>query len=240
MELFHRILGTGKPLFILHGVYGTSDNLYTIGKQLSEKYQVILVDQRNHGQSPHSHDWNYKLMSSDLNKLFIELNVSKAIVIGHSMGGKTAMQFAYDYPEKVSDLVVVDIGPKYYKPHHEEIIAGLKSIDIAALKSRGEADEKLSETLDDFGVRQFLLKNLARNKDGSYKWMMNLKVISDNIEEVGKELPNEIKNEDLSGIEKRFPKYHLETIADAGHWVHAEQPEAFFEVLSKYLTDNND
>jgi esterase len=256
MELFHRILGSGSPIFILHGVYGTSDNWFTIGKQLAEKYQVILVDQRNHGQSPHSADWNYSLMASDLNELLIKLNMEKATIIGHSMGGKAAMQFAFDYPEKVSDLIIVDISPKYYTPHHNEIIAGLKSLDLASLKSRGDADTKLAETLDDLGVRQFLLKNLARNKDGSFRWMMNLEVISDNIEEVGQGLPDEIiyqnsclfirgaksnyiKDEDLDDIKNRFPKYQLETIDNAGHWVHAEQSKAFYATLLKYLTKNN-
>lgn len=241
-------------MVILHGVFGTSDNWFTVAKHLAENhgYKVYTVDQRNHGQSPHSDEWDYTAMVSDLNEFLDTHHLEQAIIVGHSMGGKVAMEFAGKHSEKVADLVVVDIGPKYYAPHHAKILEGLTSIDLSAIVSRSDADNKLIVYVKEPGVRQFLLKNLGRTKEGNFIWNNNLPVIKAKIEEVGKALPERlmydgrclfisgsnskyITEEDLPGIAQRFPNYRLVTIEGAGHWVHAEKPAEFIETLVNYL-----
>lgn len=259
MKLFYRKIGEGKPLIILHGLFGQSDNWNSIGKQLSELgYAVYLVDVRNHGQSPHSDSWNYQVMSDDVLELINDCGLSKngeVILLGHSMGGKVAMQFAIDHQKLLDKLIIVDIAPKYYQPHHQNIIKGLLSVDLNQLKTRKEADAILSEYIQDIGTKQFLLKNLYRNDDTSeneYSWRFNLEVISSQIETIGESLSegatsntptlfikgsksNYIHNDDLELIQKVFPKSILETIDDAGHWLHAEKPKAFLEAIIKFI-----
>ena len=161
-EILHsKILGTGKPLLILHGFLGMSDNWKTLGAQYAENgFQSHLIDQRNHGKSFHSENFNYDYLSNDLKRYIEHHNLTKVSVIGHSMGGKTAMQFACDHPEMIYKLIVVDIAPKYYPPHHQDIINGLTALPIEKMGTRGEADEELSKYISDIGTSQFLLKNL--------------------------------------------------------------------------------
>ncbi len=249
--LNYKILGEGKPLVILHGLFGSLDNWMTLGKKWSESRKVILVDQRNHGNSFHADEFNYQLMSDDLDMLFTHLKIEKAIILGHSMGGKTAMQFAIEYPEKVDQLIIADIGPKFYPVHHHTIIKAFYSVPVKELKSRNEADDLLSGLIPDFGTRQFLLKNLSREKDG-FSWKMNLDVIAKNIEEVGKGLNQNaqfkkptlfvrgsksdyITNDDLNLIHSIFSDSRLKTIEGAGHWLHAEKPKEFFEALNEFI-----
>lgn len=252
MKLFFRQMGEGQPLIILHGLFGSSDNWLTIGKALSEIYRVYLIDQRNHGQSPHSEEFNYLAMADDL-KQFIEANnISNPIILGHSMGGKTAMQYAVNNPESWDKLVVVDIAPKSYPVHHDSILEGLESLNLKELSSRNEADNSLSEYVPEFGIRQFLLKNLSRDVDG-FKWKINLPVISKNIEIIGEGLngrlgkskpvlfirgenSNYIKETDFTLIDESFPGAQIQTIEKAGHWVHAEQPEHFLSSLKTFLS----
>ena len=252
MKLYYKTVGEGQPLIILHGLFGSSDNWTTIAKSLAEKIKVYLVDLRNHGQSPHEDVFDYAAMSEDLQELFELENISSANILGHSMGGKAAMYFACQNPEKVEKLIVADIGPKAYPPHHQDIIAGFNHVDVETLSNRKEADERLSEIISNLGIRMFLLKNLKRNTDGSFSWKHNLKVIEEKIEEVGKALPNDfhfegqtlfikgeksqyIMDEDLADIQGHFPNYKLEAIPNAGHWVHAEQPKLLLETLEEFL-----
>lgn len=249
--LNYKILGEGEPLVILHGLFGSLDNWMTLGKKWAEERQVILVDQRNHGNSFHAEEFNYSVMADDLAKLLHHLKVNKATILGHSMGGKTAMEFAITHPEKVEKLIVADIGPKYYPVHHHTILKAFYSVPVKELKSRNEADGIVSELIPDFGTRQFLLKNLAREKNG-FSWKMNLDVIANKIEEVGKSLNQNahfnkpalfvrgsksdyILNDDANLIHSVFSNSKLETIDDAGHWVHAEKPDEFFEVVNSFL-----
>ena len=249
--LNHKILGEGEPLVILHGLFGSLDNWMTLGKKWAEDRQVILVDQRNHGNSFHADEFNYQLMAQDLQKLLSHLKITKATILGHSMGGKTAMQFAIQYPEKVEKLIIADIGPKFYPVHHQTILKGFYSVPVNEIKSRNEADDILSEQITEFGIRQFLLKNLARDKNG-FSWKMNLDVIAKNIEEVGKALNQNatfdkptlfvrggnsdyITNDDANMIHSIFTDSKLETIDGAGHWLHAEKPDEFFELINSFL-----
>jgi len=252
MKLFFRELGEGQALIILHGLFGSSDNWLTIGKILSESYKVYLVDQRNHGQSPHSDVFNYSSMAADLEEFISKQQIKNPIIIGHSMGGKTAMQYAVDNPNSWKKLVVVDIAPKAYPVHHDAILSGLEALILSTLSSRNEADKSLTQYIPEFGVRQFLLKNLSRDSEG-FKWKINLPVISENIEIIGEgisgslkesksvlfirgEKSDYIKDSDFTLIKECFPGAVIETISEAGHWVHAEQPENFIETLSIFLS----
>lgn len=254
MKLAYREAGEGKPLIILHGLFGSSDNWLSIAKELESEYKIYLIDQRNHGSSPHSDDFTYEAMAADLAGFIEEHNIEDPIVMGHSMGGKTAMQFALSYPELLRKLIVVDIAPRYYPPHHQTILEGLQSIDIDNLKSRREADEALAKYVKELGVRQFLLKNLGRNSEGGYEWKMNLPVISEKIENVGQAIEEDarfkkpvlfingatsgyIKERDEEMINKLFPQATVRTIEGAGHWVHAEKPEEFTEVVRAFIRD---
>lgn len=254
MKLAYREAGEGKPLIILHGLFGSSDNWLSIAKELEGEYKVYLVDQRNHGSSPHSDDFTYDAMAADLAGFMEEHNIEDPIVMGHSMGGKTAMQFALSYPDLLQKLIVVDIAPRYYKPHHQAILEGLQSIDEENLKSRSEADKALAKHVQELGVRQFLLKNLGRNEQGGYEWKMNLPVISEKIENVGQAIEENtsfekpvlfingatsgyLKERDEEMINKLFPQARIQTIEGAGHWVHAEKPEEFVEVVRSFIKD---
>lgn len=253
MKLNYKKLGEGEPLVILHGLFGMLDNWFTLGKKFTENFTVYLIDLRNHGQSPHNDEWNYKIMSDDLLIFFDEHNIEKASIIGHSMGGKTAMHFAGKYSGRVKKLVVVDIAPRFYPIHHDTILTALLSIDLENLKSRNEADVMLSKYISDFGTKQFLLKNLARkeNDNTKFEWKFNLPVIAKNIHEVGAETTggstaptlfirgeksDYINQSDEAEIKKLYPNSDIVSI-NSGHWVHAEKPEEFYNAVIKFLTN---
>ncbi|RAI95403.1 alpha/beta fold hydrolase [Algoriphagus yeomjeoni] len=251
MQLNFKKLGNGKPLIILHGLFGSADNWFSISKELKDNFTLYLIDQRNHGDSPHDDEWNYEVMVEDLKELMDSEGLEKAFLMGHSMGGKTVMNFALKYPEKVEKLIVADISPRYYAVHHQRILEGLNSLDLETIGSRKEADDQLAEYVPNLGERQFLLKSLGRGADG-FEWKINLPVITKNINEVGKALPDGesfsgptlflagsnssyIQQSDLDDIDAFFPNNEVEFIADAGHWLHAEQPDAVVEEIRRFL-----
>lgn len=255
-EILHsRIIGTGKPLLILHGFLGMSDNWKTLGAKYAENgFQSHLIDQRNHGKSFHSEDFNYDLLSDDLKKYMEYHDLEKAFIIGHSMGGKTAMQFACDYSEITEKLIVADISPKYYPPHHQDIITGLTALDFERISSRGEADKELEKHLSDFGIRQFLLKNLYWVEKGVLGFRFNLPILSTKMEEIGDnisataifegdtlflkgDVSEYVVEADLPEIRRHFPRAKIDTIENAGHWVHAANPKQFFEKSLHFLQD---
>ncbi len=253
MILHSQILGKGKPFVILHGFLGMSDNWKTLGIRWSEAgYEVHLLDQRNHGRSFHSDEFSYKVMAEDLKKYCEEHDLKEIILLGHSMGGKVAMQFAVTYPEMVSKLIITDIGPKAYPPHHQDILKALSQLDFSKIKSRGEAEDILSEYIKDEGTKLFLLKNLYRISKNELGLRINLPVLSEKIEEVGVSLPGNtvFKGDTLflggekSGyiepidellIKKHFPKAKIKTISNAGHWLHAENPDEFYDNVMNFL-----
>lgn len=255
MDLFYRELGTGNfNLVILHGLFGSSDNWMSIARALEKDYKIYLLDQRNHGQSPHSDEFNYKVLSEDLSAFIESKKIDQPVIIGHSMGGKTSMNFAVKYPDRLKALVVVDIAPKDYNVHHDVILDGLKAIPLDNISSRNEADKILTDYVPELGVRQFLLKNLSRKSEGGFTWKLNLKAIADNIEIIGQGMQypgkyneptlfirgrnsNYIKDDDRTLINEIFPKANLITFEDAGHWVHAEKPEDFVRTIRKFLSE---
>lgn len=251
--LYSKIEGSGKPLLILHGFLGMSDNWKTLGVQFaSEGFEVHILDLRNHGRSFQSEEFSYELMVQDIVQYCQEHHLEKINVIGHSMGGKTAMLLAVRYPELVDKLIVADIGPKYYAPHHQDILAGLNAVNFTLKPSRNEVEEILSHYISDFGTRQFLLKNLYWQEPGQLAFRFNLAVFNTKITEIGIPLPADLVFEkptlfirggnsdyildgDIPAIKEQFPRASIETIPNAGHWLHAENPALFYQLSLSYL-----
>ncbi len=251
--LHSKIEGSGKPLIILHGFLGMSDNWKSLGDQFaSDGFQVHLLDLRNHGRSFHSDEFTYELMVEDVYEYCLANNLEKINMIGHSMGGKTAMLFAVTYPERIEKLIVADIGPKFYPQHHQTILQGLNAVDFSKKPSRSEVEEIMSHYITDFGTRQFLLKSLYWLEPGQLDFRFNLAVFNKKIEEIGKPLSENdafskptlfirggksdyILNEDFENLKKHFPNSSIETIPDVGHWLHAENPEMFYEIANSFL-----
>tara|TARA_B100000809_G_C15132174_1_gene528913 strand:- start:1227 stop:1994 length:768 start_codon:yes stop_codon:yes gene_type:complete len=254
MLLHSNILGEGKPFIILHGFLGMGDNWKSLGKRFSEQgYQVHLVDQRNHGKSFHSESFNYSFLAEDLKKYCDFHKLEDFVLLGHSMGGKTAMEYAVNYPEELSKLIIVDIGPKQYPLHHQDILKALSVLDFSIIKTRKKANEVISEYIKNAGVRQFLAKNLYWKQQDELALRINLPVLIENIKEVGKSLSensiydketlflrgansNYIEKIDKFLIKKQFPNSEIKTIENAGHWLHAENPKDFYNEVINFIS----
>lgn len=251
MELYYRELGQGQPIIMLHGIFGSSDNWLTQARLFSTNYKTFALDLRNHGQSPHDDVFDYPAMVADLEEFIEAKGINDPIVMGHSMGGKVAMNFAVAHPEKVQKLIVVDIAPKPYNMENYVVLEGLNAIEIERVTTRQEADEQLARFVDEADVRQFLLKNLQRKPEGGFRWKLNLQAITDNIARIGLPLQfegqyekptlfvrgsrsNYVKDHDFDRIRTIFPAAEFETL-DAGHWVPAERPAEFVELVSAWL-----
>ncbi len=253
MTLHANVFGEGQPFIILHGFLGMGDNWKTLGKKIAEQdFQVHLLDQRNHGRSFHSDIFSYEMMVQDLMTYCNEFNLNDINLLGHSMGGKTAMLFAARYPEMVKKLMIADIAPKYYPPHHQDILDGLSTLDFETLKSRGEVDAALSLYVPDMGVRMFLLKNLYWREKGVLGLRINLRALVKNVSEIGIELPqdlsfngdtlflkgeksNYILEDDKVRIIGQFPKATIKEVSRAGHWLHAENPNDFLTNVLEFV-----
>ncbi len=268
MKLFSRKYGSDGPvLLILHGLYGASDNWVSIARQLEKNYHIYLIDQRNHGHSPHHEKHDFEHMADDLLEFFHDHKIEKAHLIGHSMGGKTAMRFALQNPALIHKLVILDIAPKSYASFsnyaqitndHAAIIDGMLKVNFDNVKSRQDIDKQLSGTLPNKQLRQFLLKNIDRTKAGTYKWRLNLPVIKNSLELIMDgfsglpadalrvsipsifirgEKSGYVMDEDTLIIRKYFKDAEILTIPNAGHWLHAEQPELLIKTLAYFLLD---
>lgn len=253
MNLNYIKSGSGPTLIILHGLFGMLDNWKTIAKSFELSFTVYLVDQRNHGKSPHTTQHSYQLMADDLKEFMQQQNISKTFLLGHSMGGKTAMQFSLNYPEMVEKLIVVDMGIKRYESGHDHVFEAIHAMDLNQVHSRNDAEKMLIEFIDAEGTRQFILKNLTRNADGTYHWKFNPEALTNNFEteilapiKTGRvfdkptlfirgERSPYILNEDWEAIQQLFPNSNLNTIENAGHWVHADQPEKLLAVVIDFL-----
>jgi esterase len=251
MHLFSRKVGGGQPFVVLHGVFGSSDNLFTVCKKIAESgFEVHILDARNHGQSPRNEVFNYEVMAADLNAYLNENNIQNPIIMGHSMGGKTVMTFAQTY-SNFSKLIIVDIAPRFYPTHHDHILAGLAAIDLSKINSRKDAEDIFSNYVSDFGEKQFILKNLYRTEESGFDWRINIPVISREIYQIGGEIVLDKKVEkptllirgsdssyvtdaDFEDFKSSFVNAELLTIEGANHWVHATKPIEFVEAILEF------
>lgn len=261
MVLHFRKMGKGCPLIVLHGLYGSGDNWFSIGRALSQHFKVYLVDQRNHGQSPHHPEHNYKVLATDLEEFIHSQNLEKVCIMGHSMGGKVAMNFTLQHPEKVLKLVVIDIALRSYATeahtsnqlaNHKKIISALAALDIDFAETRDEIDKQLARYISQKALRQFLLKNIARDKAGDFYWNLNIDALKNNLLLLldGIEFSTRhfsgpvlvisginsayINEDDRTDFQKAFPNMEFVELS-AGHWIHAEKPEMLISKLLEFL-----
>ena len=252
MQLNFQVQGEGLPLIILHGFLGSLDNWRAVSKRLSAAYKVYSVDLRNHGASPHSQIMSYPVMAEDLREFFASHNILEAHLLGHSMGGKVAMQFAVENPAQVDKLIVVDIAPKTYPSSQRSLLEILRGLRLGAFKSFGDIDAALAPLIRNSGLRQFLLKNLARDSGIGFRWKIDLDALIKNYDELAKSIAVKgifnkptcfirggkskyIQDEDSGLIKRTFPKAEIVTIPTAGHWVHAEATEEFLQIVDDFL-----
>ncbi len=244
-------MGAGEPLLIFHGLFGSSDNWQTLGKRFAEDFSVYLIDQRNHGRSPHSEEFDYDILADDVFDFMQEHGLEKANLLGHSMGGKTVMRFAQKYPDRLLRLIVADMGIKSYQPHHKLTLQAFHAIEPESLTSRQEAEQRIAPIISDFGIRQFLLKNLYRKKEGGYGIRVNFRVMEREMDAILEALPNEevgvpslflygekadyVSQDDFDSIRTLFPSAEFVGM-QAGHWLHAEDPQRFYEEVKKFVT----
>lgn len=251
--MYYREFGQGDPVLILHGLFGFSDNWQTLAKALAENHLVITPDLRNHGRSPHLPTHSYPEMAEDLRHFLEEHWIFSTVLIGHSMGGKVAMQFALEHPDMVSQLIVVDIAPGQAADNHSGIFEALLGLDLSRIQTRQEAEAFLATRIPEAGVRQFLLKNITRHTDGTFAWKMNLPVLWREYPQIlaavggGESFDKPtlfvrgsrsdyIKDSDFALIKSLFPQAELVSIEGAGHWVHADQPAELLQVIRRFIT----
>lgn len=256
MELFFREIGQGQPIVILHGLFGSSDNWLTLGKRFAEDFKVYLVDLRNHGNSFHDESFNYEVMAKDILNFMLKHNIQNTILLGHSMGGKVAMTVSQKHPQKVKMLIVADISPAAYPLRHDVIVEALAAIKLESITTRQDADEQLKEFIPEVGIRQFLLKNLHRKKEGGFEWKINLSVIEREIDNIGDAIDPKVQynkptlfieggrskyilDKDLPLMQTIFPHHKLITMPEAGHWLHAEQPDKFYEIVKDFISETD-
>jgi pimeloyl-ACP methyl ester carboxylesterase len=252
MQLHFKEYGQGRAIILLHGLFGSSDNWYSVALRLAKQFHVFAPDQRNHGESPHDGEMDYPVMAADVDKFLAARGLDSAMIIGHSMGGKTAMQLALHFPHRVQKLVVADMAPRAYAPAHDKIFAALLALDLPEFQTRGQIEEALAPQIPNPVLRRFLLKNLGRDSAGGYFWKINLGDIAENYWRLrepvagGAPFPGSvlfirggkskyILAEDEPLIHEWFPAAQIQTIAEAGHWIHAEQPEEFLRVVAGFL-----
>lgn len=252
MQLHFKTFGSGPAVILLHGLLGSSDNWHPVAQRLAGRFQVFALDARNHGQSPHSADMSFSLMASDLNEFMVAQGIERAVLVGHSMGGKTAMLFALRHPDMVEKLLVEDMAPRAYRQSHNPIFAALLALDLATFESRQAVEEALSPNIPSLILRRFLLKNLGRDGEGRFFWRSNLSGLAENYprlcEPISHSSPFEkpalfvrggmstyLAPDDEACIRELFPRATVKTIPGAGHWIHADQLEAFMGFLLEFL-----
>jgi esterase len=253
MKLNYKKLGAGQPLLILHGLFGMLDNWMTLGKRYAEHFEVYLIDQRNHGKSKHCDEFSYAEMADDLMEFIDDHHLRGSLMLGHSMGGKTLIEFANDHAYFIDKMVIADIGPKVYITRHKEIIEAMDQLDLRNLKSRKDAEEALKKSIPNLAIRQFLLKNLYWENKEKLAWKFNLNAIKQNFDEVLTDMSHYQINvptlflkggnsdyilpEDEGLILERFPNSQIISIPNAGHWLHAEQPNEFFRISMEFFLE---
>lgn len=252
MQLHFKETGRGRAVVLLHGLFGSSDNWHFVAQRLAENFRVFALDHRNHGLSPHSAEMNYPLMAADVGKFFVTRGLESAVVIGHSMGGKTAMQFALQFPQRVEKLVVADMAPREYAPAHDKIFGALLALELPQFQTRRQIEDALAPEISSLVLRRFLLKNLGRGPAGEFFWKINLRDIAESYPHLRAPILHPqpftrpalfirggkskyVNAEDEPLIRKLFPQAQILTIAEASHWVHADQPEEFLRLLLDFL-----
>lgn len=252
MKLNYIKIGSGQPLLILHGLFGSLDNWKTLGNRFAENYEVYLIDQRNHGKSPHSREFDYHVMSDDIAEFVEDHSLENINLLGHSMGGKTAMTYAQEN-EGITKLIIADISPKAYEPHHNNLVEAMEEIDFSKINSRGNIEEILSKSIPSVGIRNFLMKNIYWREKGVLDWKINLPIIKENMVGIAGEIDREevdtptlfirggkseyIIDEDFKIIKDQFPNSRIETIPGTGHWLHAEEPDIFYDMVMRFLKE---
>jgi esterase len=244
--------GTGFPLLIVHGLFGSLDNWAGVTRRLAAASRVFALDLRNHGRSPHSDDFSYELMAADLIEFLDDQNLEHADVLGHSMGGKVAMLLALRNPHRVRRLIVADMAPRAYAPAHLEILAALRALNLSSANHRGELDAALAPAMPDTAVRQFLLKNVGRDHQGRFRWKLNLEAINNHYHRLNQAIESNrpfpgpslflrggrsdyVLDGDLGSIRRLFPNARLVTLPEAGHWIHADAPVDFLRAVEAFL-----
>jgi len=252
MELYTRVQGHGPPLVLLHGLFGSNENLGGIARALADRFTIYAMDLRNHGRSPHGEPMDYPTLAGDVATTMAAHGLDHAAVLGHSMGGKAAMELALSRPKRVNRLVVLDIAPVRYDRHHDEELDALLELDLAAIGSRREADEALARRIPNAGVRQFLLKNLRRGETG-FEWRLPLATIDAQYPRIAAAPPSQgpfdgpalflrgsesgyVSAADQSAIHARFPRSRIETVEGTHHWLHVEKPEAVGRLIDIFLS----
>ncbi len=254
IQLNYKQYGSSGPaLIILHGFLGSLDNWHTLSTEWGKAgFMVYAIDQRNHGKSPHTATHTIADMAEDLYDFMFDHHIEKATILGHSMGGKVAMFFALKYPEKTEKLIVADMAPRAYKHGHDDVFNAIKNVNLTAIQTRKEAEEAMKPFLGDSGTRQFVLKNLERTTEGRYTWKFNFETLYRDYEDILKPaettsfyagktlfirggLSLYIRDKDMELIHTLFPEAKLETINQAGHWLHAEKPTEFFDLVTRFM-----
>ena len=255
VALHYRTLGErGDWVLLLHGLFGAGDNLGALARALANEFRVVQIDLRNHGRSPHTDLMSFETMAADVALVQDALGIARSHIVGHSLGGRVAMQIALQYPQRVKRVVVADIAPVAYPPHHTEILAALQGLDLHGVANRAAVDAQLAASISDLGTRQFLLKSLYQDGD-SWRWRFNLAALQANYARitvaqtggpfVGPILfikggaSNYIRDEHADAMRALFPHFQLETIAGAGHWLHAEKPEEFNRLVLQFLREES-
>lgn len=249
-------LGSGPDLIILHGLFGSGDNWRSIAKSLSEHYRVHLLDLPNHGRSPWIEEQSYSAFADAVTEWVQDQGIQRFHLLGHSMGGKVAMQMALgSHASGIDHLIIVDIAPRAYPPHHEDIFAALNRTDLSEHKDRRSVDEALKDGIETTGIRQFILKSLYRNQDGQLAWRFNLEALQNQYKAIAEEPEfnqpfigptlfikgmnsQYITAEDQTAILERFPESQAKLIEGAGHWPHAEKPAAFLRIVERFLAES--
>jgi pimeloyl-ACP methyl ester carboxylesterase len=254
MKLFFRRMGQGIPVVILHGLLGLSDNWITFSRQLATDFEIFIPDLRNHGQSPHDSMFNFPVLVEDLHELLLDQRLNQVILIGHSLGGQTAMLFALEYPELVSKLVVVDIALREYTSNleHRMLINAMLKVDFSIAHSRSDVERQLQPTVSSLKLRQFLLKNIYWKDKDTLDWRLNLHAINDSLpmrpEEMASDkiftkpvllvkggLSDYVLDADVIEMKRKFPQTSVITLENASHWVHADVPGEFYDRVHEFL-----
>jgi len=253
-SLYYDEYGAGPPLVLLHGLFGSATNWRNIARSLSDRYRVLVPDARNHGRSPHNAQMTYPAMAQDIVDWLTILGIEQAVLVGHSMGGKTAMTLALTTPQMLTKLAVIDIAPVRYTHTHLSLIEAMRGLDLATLRSRGEADRALAENIPDPGIRGFLLQNLVL-EEGSLRWRLNLAALAAHMDDlvgfpefgetsysqpvvfIAGSRSDYVLPEHEPRIYRYFPNAQIERV-DAGHWIHVEQPERLLESLDNFISSS--